>query len=216
MKSTLISFLLSTLLITQVVSFQYNRVSSDALRESSELSAEQIENEEHVRHRQHHKIRHPHRRHHRKSQNDLQSVEKVVVKKSNKPLGLFELLVRENIIKIAQPQKVEEQEVGIFDNIQQNETEKKVHPNCPKCNKNAVEMSEEELSELRISYVKNQILQKLRLEKRPDPIDRPILPKPILDGVAIQSNDDMDDLNRRLDDFYAKTTQKVLFLSQGM
>lgn len=204
---------MTALLITHAISFQFDKNSLNALRESSELSAEvKIELSQEVRHKQHHhKIRHnPHRRHHRKSPNDLHSDEKV---QGKKPLGLFELLMRENV---NQPPKVEEQEVGIYDNIPENTTEVKVHPNCPKCKQNAVEMSEAELVELRISYVKNQILQKLRLDKRPDPVDRPALPKPILDGVAIQSpGDDMDDLNRRLDDFYAKTTQKVLFLSQG-
>lgn len=94
--------------------------------------------------------------------------------------------------------------------------EKKVHPNCPKCKQNSVEMSEEELTKLRIEYVKKQILEKLRLTERPNPaVIKDALPAPIMEGETFQDDQDDQDFNRRMDDFYAKTTQKIIFLTQG-
>lgn len=96
------------------------------------------------------------------------------------------------------------------------ESIKKVAANCPKCKQNSVKMSEHELANLRIEYVKNQILHKLRMTERPAPVSKDELPEPIQEGYAIQNDDDTDYLNRHLDDYYAKTTQKIIFLSRGM
>lgn len=96
------------------------------------------------------------------------------------------------------------------------ESIKKVAANCPKCKQNSVKMSENELANLRIEYVKNQILHKLRMTERPAPISKDELPEPIQEGYAIQGgDDDTDYLNRHLDDYYAKTTQKIIFLTRG-
>lgn len=95
------------------------------------------------------------------------------------------------------------------------ESIKKVSANCPKCKQNSVKMSEDELTSLRIEYVKNQILHKLRMNERPPPKDMDELPEPIQEGYAIQNDDDTDYLNRHLDDYYAKTTQKIIFLTEG-
>lgn len=95
------------------------------------------------------------------------------------------------------------------------ESIKKVAANCPKCKQNSVKMSEAELANLRIEYVKNQILHKLRMSERPAPVPKDELPEPIADGYAIQSDDDTDYLNRHLDDYFAKTTQKIIFLTRG-
>lgn len=94
---------------------------------------------------------------------------------------------------------------------------KKVAANCPKCKKNSVKMSESELANLRIEYVKNQILHKLRMTERPAPVFKDELPEPIQEGYVIQGDDDPDYefLNRHLDDYFAKTTQKIIFLTQG-
>lgn len=92
---------------------------------------------------------------------------------------------------------------------------KKVAANCPKCKQNSVKMSENELANLRIEYVKNQILHKLRLTERPAPVPKDELPEPIQEGYAIQGDENTDYLNRHLDDYYAKTTQKIIFLSRG-
>lgn len=92
----------------------------------------------------------------------------------------------------------------------------KVSANCPKCKQNSVKMSEDELTNLRIEYVKNQILHKLRMTERPAPVPKDELPEPIQEGYAIQSEDHhVDYLNRHLDDYYAKTTQKIIFLTRG-
>lgn len=89
--------------------------------------------------------------------------------------------------------------------------------NCPKCKQNSVKMSENELANLRIEYVKNQILHKLRLTERPAPIAKDELPEPVQEGYAINSiaDPDTDFLNRHLDDYFAKTTQKIIFLTKG-
>lgn len=95
------------------------------------------------------------------------------------------------------------------------ESIKKVAANCPKCKQNSVKMSENELANLRIEYVKNQILHKLRMTERPAPVSKDELPEPIQEGYAIHNDDDNDYLNRHLDDYYAKTTQKIIFLTRG-
>lgn len=104
-----------------------------------------------------------------------------------------------------------------FEPADHDESIKKVAANCPKCKQNSVKMSENELANLRIEYVKNQILHKLRLTERPAPVPRAKdeLPEPIQEGYAIQGDDNTDYLNRHLDDYYAKTTQKIIFLSRG-
>lgn len=102
-----------------------------------------------------------------------------------------------------------------FEPSNDDESIKKV--NCPKCKQNSVKMSENELTNLRIEYVKNQILHKLRLTERPAPISKDELPEPVQEGYAISSIADTntDFLNRHLDDYFAKTTQKIIFLSKG-
>ncbi|CAO1351877.1 unnamed protein product [Diamesa serratosioi] len=75
-------------------------------------------------------------------------------------------------------------------------------------------MSEDELTELRIEFVKNQILQKLRLTERPAKMEMDRLPKPIADGYTIQVAEKTDDSSQRLDDYYGKTTQKIIFLNR--
>ncbi|KAG5676805.1 hypothetical protein PVAND_006613 [Polypedilum vanderplanki] len=90
----------------------------------------------------------------------------------------------------------------------------KIAANCPKCKQNSVKMSEDELTNLRIEFVKNQILHKLRMNERPPKKVIDEIPEPIQEGYTIQANDDTDYLNRHLDDYFAKTTQKIIFLTQ--
>lgn len=96
------------------------------------------------------------------------------------------------------------------------ESIKKGSIKCPKCSKNSVKISEDELTSLRIEYVKNQILHKLRMDERPPKKSFDDLPEPIQEGFAIQNDDNTDYLNRQLDDYFAKTTQKIIFLTQGI
>lgn len=96
------------------------------------------------------------------------------------------------------------------------ESIKKVAANCPKCKQNSVKMSENELANLRIEYVKNQILHKLRMTERPAPISKDGIPEPLQEGYAIgQGDEGTEFLNRHLDDYFAKTTQKIIFLTRG-
>lgn len=86
---------------------------------------------------------------------------------------------------------------------------------CPKCqSRPEVRVSVEELTELRIEYVKNQILQKLRLKDRPQ-VSMNNVPKPVADGVTIQLGSEQDGPSQKLDDFYAQTTQKIIFPKEG-
>lgn len=91
----------------------------------------------------------------------------------------------------------------------------KASSKCPKCAQNSVKMSEDELTTLRIEYVKNQILHKLRMNERPPKKDTEDLPEPLQEGYAIQADQNADYFNRHLDDYFAKTTQKIIFLNQG-
>lgn len=91
--------------------------------------------------------------------------------------------------------------------------DKKSQSNCPKC-KNELRMTEQELTELRIEYVKKQILRKLKLKERPQ-VSVSSIPKPVAEGATIQY-DDSDDIQQRVsEEFYAKTTQKIIFPQLG-
>lgn len=101
------------------------------------------------------------------------------------------------------------------------EAEKREAANCPKCKQNNnVKMSEDELTNLRIEYVKNEILNKLRMYERPpkkEILDE--LPVPIQEGHTMEGVEDenADSINNNLnvEDYFAKTTQKIIFLTQG-
>lgn len=94
----------------------------------------------------------------------------------------------------------------------------KVPSNCPKCqNRPELRMTEEELTELRIEYVKNQILQKLKLTERPQ-VSVSLsngLPKPVAEGATFLPDSDDESITGIADDFYGKTTQKIIFPQLG-
>jgi hypothetical protein len=95
------------------------------------------------------------------------------------------------------------------------ESIKFVAANCPKCKQNSVKISENELANLRIEYVKNQILHKLRLDKRPPKSSKSFqnsLPEPVLNAIQNEL-ENTENFNR--DDYFAKTTQKIIFLTRG-
>lgn len=99
----------------------------------------------------------------------------------------------------------------IHENIQNNKKTK----NCAKCqNHPELRMTEEELTALRIEYVKNQILQKLRLTERPQ-VSASNIPKPVAEGATIYQESTQEHTNRAPDEFYGKTTQKIIFLKLG-
>ncbi|GAB0086382.1 growth/differentiation factor 8 [Sergentomyia squamirostris] len=73
----------------------------------------------------------------------------------------------------------------------------------------------DELLSLRLEFVKKQILQKLRLKERPN-ISRDSLPRPVVEGITMRRDffDDSENSVQRpaIDDYYGKTTQKIMFL----
>lgn len=87
---------------------------------------------------------------------------------------------------------------------------------CPKCesSRRVQHISEEELTLLRIEYVKQQILEKLRLKERPN-VSAVSLPKPIYEGTTIDEEEDDGAKNKEVDDYYARTSKKFIFLQRG-
>ena len=127
----------------------------------------------------------------------------------------------ESNIKIEIPMSVEEkdQEEEVHEKEEGEEEEELEQENkstrCPKCesNRKVQHVTEEELTRLRIEYVKQQILEKLRLKERPN-VSAVDLPKPIYEGVTIEQEEDTTD-KKDLDDFYARTSKKFIFLEVG-
>ncbi|KAH8393628.1 hypothetical protein KR200_008359 [Drosophila serrata] len=85
---------------------------------------------------------------------------------------------------------------------------------CPKCesNRQVEHITEEQLTHLRIEFVKQQILEKLRLKESPN-VSAVELPKPIFDGVSLSHPDDSSK-NKELDDYYARTSKKFILLKR--
>lgn len=177
---------------------------------------------------QHHVRHHRNHNHHHKRHTNLeaQHIREVIVARSdqeheNEDLDtLKKHSLQESLEKMSQDESSSSQnemDVDYYHKIVENlrtSTEKPTS-SCPKCQQNSVKVSEENLTELRIEFVKNQILQKLRLTERPpQSLNMDALPKPIADGDTIQMDID-EKPDPRLDDFYAKTTQKIIFLTRG-
>lgn len=84
---------------------------------------------------------------------------------------------------------------------------------CAGCAQNKVNVIDPDplLTELRVEYVKQQILKKLRLSKPPE-VSMPLstLPKPLINGNVLRP-----DLERPAENFYGKTNQVVVFPSEG-
>ncbi|KAH8283510.1 hypothetical protein KR018_004633 [Drosophila ironensis] len=85
---------------------------------------------------------------------------------------------------------------------------------CPKCesSRRVEHISEEQLTHLRIEFVKQQILEKLRLKESPN-VSAVELPKPIFEGVTLSHPDDSTK-NKELDDYYARTSKKFILLNR--
>uniref|UniRef100_A0A1A9UIU1 TGF-beta family profile domain-containing protein n=1 Tax=Glossina austeni TaxID=7395 RepID=A0A1A9UIU1_GLOAU len=92
------------------------------------------------------------------------------------------------------------------------EVEEERDPRCPKCEstRKVAHVSEEELTQLRIEFVKHQILEKLRLKERPN-VSAVGLPKPISEGVTIE-DEHGSAVEKEFDDYYARTSKKFIFL----
>jgi hypothetical protein len=75
-------------------------------------------------------------------------------------------------------------------------------------------VTEKEFTALRIEYIKNQILKKLRLKEKPT-IAFAELPKPVkeYDNLIPDQDDNMH--SSYTDDFFGKTTQAIVFPYEG-
>jgi hypothetical protein len=90
---------------------------------------------------------------------------------------------------------------------------------CSGCAKNLVAQMEQDsiLTELRVEYVKQQILRKLRLEKPPEvSISLSTLPKPLINGHILELKPG-EPLEPQIpaESFYGKTNQIVVFPNEG-
>lgn len=86
---------------------------------------------------------------------------------------------------------------------------------CAKCesSRKVEHITEEELRRLRIEFVKQQILEKLRLKESPN-VSSVELPLPIFEGITLpQTNEGIK--NKDFDDYYARTNQKFILLQRG-
>lgn len=98
---------------------------------------------------------------------------------------------------------------------QQQQNQNEPTANCPKCrNQPELRMTEKEFTKLRIEYVKNQILKKLQMTERPK-VSAAHLPRPIAEGSMILDDDEEQQQNHAFEQFYGKTTQKIIFLEMG-
>nr|XP_023024639.1 growth/differentiation factor 8-like [Leptinotarsa decemlineata] len=70
--------------------------------------------------------------------------------------------------------------------------------------------TENEFTKLRIEYIKNQILKKLRLKEKPN-ISVTDLPKPVKEYEHFLPSHDANIQSSFSDDFYGKTTQAIIF-----
>ena len=90
---------------------------------------------------------------------------------------------------------------------------------CSGCAQNRVEDVEPDpiLTELRVEYVKQQILRKLRLEKPPEiSLSLSTLPKPLINGHVLDLKPG-EPLEPQIpaESFYGKTNQIVVFPNEG-
>lgn len=84
---------------------------------------------------------------------------------------------------------------------------------CASCDSLKLKISEDELTLLRIEYIKNQILKKLKLNEKPV-ISNSSIPRPVVEGLTMQQTYDENENIDRYEEFYAKTTQRYIFPSE--
>lgn len=165
----------------------------------------------------HHKTKHGHSHHHHKpNAPNMWTILGQTVKTAVHPQSSSDEPITHSPSAATEPHKHRHHH-------QHNDTAKAPPPtaaptaNCPKCRAHAANiiMTEEELTDLRITYVKNQILKKLKLTERPDvSLTGLPLPIPVAEGATMQL-DDEDEPTGIPDDFYAKTNQKIIFPQLG-
>lgn len=88
---------------------------------------------------------------------------------------------------------------------------------CVDCAQNKVSMIDPDLflTELRVEYVKQQILKKLRLSKPPE-VSMPLstLPKPLINGNVLELRPGAPS-DEKTEHFYGKTDQIIVFPNEG-
>lgn len=91
---------------------------------------------------------------------------------------------------------------------------------CVECNQNKVVVNDQNpiLTELRVEYVKQQILKKLRLSKPPNvSISLSTLPKPLINGNVLELRPGAPlEPEKSAESFYGKTDQIVVFPYEGI
>lgn len=89
---------------------------------------------------------------------------------------------------------------------------------CVGCQQNKINVNDPDLllTELRVEYVKHQILKKLRLSKPPE-VSMPLstLPKPLINGNVLELQPGTPLEEKPAENFYGKTDQIVVFPNQG-
>lgn len=92
--------------------------------------------------------------------------------------------------------------------------------NCVGCTQNKISLLANDpiLTELRVEYVKQQILKKLRLSKPPEiSISLSTLPKPLINGRVLELRPGTPlEPEKAVDSFYGKTDQIVVFPNEGI
>lgn len=89
---------------------------------------------------------------------------------------------------------------------------------CVDCARNNVIDSDSFLTELRVEYVKHQILKKLRLSKPPE-VSMPLstLPKPLINGNVLELRPGAPpEPEKPAEHFYGKTDQVIVFSTEGI
>ena len=90
---------------------------------------------------------------------------------------------------------------------------------CSGCSQNKIPVIEHDpvLTELRVEYVKQQILKKLRLSKPPEvSLSLSTLPKPLINGhvLELRPGEPLEP-EKPAESFYGKTDQVVVFPNEG-
>lgn len=90
---------------------------------------------------------------------------------------------------------------------------------CSGCAQNKIQIIEQDpiLTELRVEYVKQQILKKLRLSKPPEvSLSLSTLPKPLINGhvLELRPGEPLEP-EKPAESFYGKTDQVVVFPNEG-
>ena len=91
---------------------------------------------------------------------------------------------------------------------------------CSGCAQNKIPVIEHDpiLTELRVEYVKQQILKKLRLSKPPEvSLSLSTLPKPLINGhvLELRPGEPLEP-EKPAESFYGKTDQVVVFPNEGI